>query len=242
MRTFMSKKIACMLTVGLVLLVCQMASASPIITSGITVGQDVSAVDLSGTIYLAAAGSIAAPNTITVKGVAFGDLLNNPLYLGGTPPGNVANYGGTWGSAPDLGSSADNMALSEVIHYGTYTFGVRWALPVGQTDYKLQIITRNNWDLTDTRTSDLQLEVYGPGDSYMVQANLSSPTGNFISGPDSFGIATFEIPASDATSFVIRAGGNGVVNALILSTPVPEPATMGLLLLGGIGTLLRRRK
>jgi hypothetical protein len=237
------------------------ASASPVITGTASVGYNVGSLDLSGTITMAdcpdingpGQGDGVAPITLPTSGVTFNSWNTAWNGAGYGSMSETNNVNGGWGTAPYCGTDPDDVALANIIYQGSGG-GARliWNLPAADATqaFEVQVIvlnTYNNNYSTDKASVTLQ---GGPNSG--VSLTLSTAAGGFAAGPNGetgFGLLTFEVPANSGATGILfddgdYAGGIGVVNAVIVSNPgpTPEPATMGLLLLGGIGALLRRRK
>jgi hypothetical protein len=220
--------------------------ATPTVNGSAAVATNVSGIDLSGPVYMACGGTLQGSQTVTVAGVTFGPIQNSHFVsLTGT-------QNNTWGNVPpamNLGSDANDVALANLLEDMTYGVNtITWNLPGGQSTYEVQVLTENQYfsiyPPPDGRTSDLSVTVHAASGS--PTADVIAPS-NVTMGPNAFAVSTFTIAnASDATSFTLNlsydGGGNDILNAVIVSTPTPEPATMALLALGGIGALIRRRK
>jgi hypothetical protein len=239
----MRNSIITVVAVGLVFCICQAGSADPIVTT-LTSYAD---MDLSGTgVVLAVAGGLPT-GQITVGNVTFQSLsayyvsTGNPGYDPYTMTGgnNGAGYGGTWGTAPDLGSDPEDQALATLVGYEMYSGDIHRLGLLANTTYTFQGLFRDNWDpntgpsLSNFFINDTNNDV-----------NLLSVTNIPVnSGPNGVTLVTATFNTGDNTSVVWGDSGNGFgVWTLAIPTSTPEPATMGLLLMGGIGALLRRRR
>jgi len=147
-----------------------------------------------------------------VEGVSLSGQLSNPSYYP-----NITSIGpdGTtvWSEGWRL-----NVIIGNEYVGGTYTF----AVTTGQK-YRVQML-----GVAYEGAANFDVNVAGAVD------NISAAAGDH---PYLY-TTTFTATGSTAT---IAVGDTGMVGSIIM-TPVPEPATMSLLALGGVSALIRRRK
>ena len=165
----------------------------------------------------------------TIRGVTF-----SQLWVNATVPG-VTSSGGNWNfwadAAPVTGTDAAAMRNFLMVGYFS-NMSLTFDVAQGQA-YKLQMIGSvygwpdTNFDVDISSTAGLD------GDNLAVAGG-----GNYLYTQE------FTTDANTVT-IDITHGGSGFdypyVSGLLL-TPVPEPATMSLLAIGGLSALIRRRK
>jgi hypothetical protein len=209
------------------------------------------APSITGTTNVTGYGAgIQSPDiTLPTSGVTFIPLAGgwgNPSWMAGSEwcYDSVAFIGG-WGTEPNLGSDPDDLALADIVHQGSGgNIRTQFSLPAADATqaFEIQVIVLNTWNQADTTSANVEITLSGGQN-----LTLTTPAGGF--GGTGFGLCTFNVPAnSGATNFWVDSGvadgGDGILSDIIVSNPAPtpEPATMGLLAVGGIGALLRRRK
>ena len=242
----MKNRIITVLAVGLVFCICRVASADPIVTiSTLTSCAD---MDLSGNgVVVAVGGGLPTGQTMTVGGVTFQSI--SAYYVSTGKPGydlytmtggnNGAGWGAPWGTAPDLGSDPQDQALATLAGYEMYEGDIHRLGLLANTTYTFQGLFRDNWD-PNTGPS---LSNFFINDTNNATSLLSVTDIPVNSGPNGVTLVTATFNTGDNTSVVWGDSGNGFgVWTLAIPTATPEPATMSLLLLGGIGAMLRRRK
>lgn len=162
-----------------------------------------------------------------------------------------------WGAQPEFGSSPEDDALEAMMHSIRYDSRGNGAMPGVQLDldvhpgwkYKLQLIfSENDPSLSEPggRSFDIQIE----GDTIIDEFDSLAVTGPWFGSATGRGsVLTRELfgPADGQLNILLAAGstlGNGdaILNAFTLEQVLPEPSSLGLLLLGGGLALLRLRR
>jgi hypothetical protein len=230
---------------------------SPVTVSSVT---NVSNIDLSGTIVEAVMPPCSPVQSLTVGGVNFQSMNAFPL-----------TYGQGKSNVGDLDSGGDiqlsnpgDPNLANLCDYGNDFFSYNTFYPTFQpnTTYKIQVLgyaadlmdpnhQGSNWQGDGNRAcigvgfNGADLGTYG----YL---GYESPTSAaLITFTVTMGAADggsdYEVNLDHALASLGAFNGGSTYpewSAVLVSVPVttPEPATMSLLVLGGIGALLRRRK
>ena len=234
-------RIGCAFAVGLLFCICQVASATPIIT--ITTLTSYSGMDLSGNgVVLAVGNALPAGQTITVGNVTFQSINaykvgSNPGYTPYTMTGgnNGQGWGAVWGTAPSLGTDSEDFALAQLLHYSTSSSELHRLGVLPNTTYTWQEVFLNTYN--NTGTSNFSIK---DTNNSVVLASATNIPDNL--GPHAFSLMTITFNTGSNSSIVWGSSGSCNGSYILSVTPTPEPTTVGLLVLGGIGSLLRRRK
>jgi len=156
--------------------------------------------------------NLAPESNCTVEGASVTGTKGNPSY-----------YGSVYSVGPDATTVWSegwkmNVIVGNEYFGGTYTFDVT----AGQ-QYRLQM---------------MGVPVAGPA---TFDVNVAGAVENIsLAGGSDVYLYTKTFTATGPTA-AINVGDTGMVGSIIL-TPIPEPATMSLLALGGVSALIRRRK
>ena len=219
------------------------AQAAPTITDvSVTSGDAHISFDNPGPLV----GAAVWGHSVTHDGIAFGEWTGLP-YGGGNPTK-------TLGSGVSVTGSTDGNQFYRVVDSDN------WGANTNDYQYKYMCQPGNReWTLTfnglsDSETYIFQFGYFYPGNpAYDHDVTLSAgsatatPHLNYgdLTGPSTNDYDLLTATVSGATSFQITMPGDGnsqnqLLNAFSVHTP--EPATLALLGLGGMGMLLGRRR
>jgi len=190
----------------------------------------------------------ATGKTATINGVAFTSLSgNNATFTRTVANGNATNHNGagvvsTCGGLLDLmtGFLYNNNPSTDGTGKQTYTIT---GLTVG-TMYDLRIYS-HNWVTNDTRVNTLVFDPSGAADSTGPIDQDHSTTVGMPNNTDSYYINyRYTATSTSLTWTAANAAGSNASWHLygLTNQVVPEPATMLVLMAGGLAALLKRRR
>ena len=232
---------------SLALLGLSSAASAAAITFG-AAQNDTADTDVSTTGTLVAAYSVSGP-AVTVNTVPFaafpvsGASATNGNTTVATSTGTITNPGSAYGT-PSSSSMSTN--YKSILSAGSFedfapspTFTITFSgLTLGQ-QYKVQLWVNDSRGPAagGFRTGTLS----GPGASNSV--TLAYDVGNVSNGAGQYALGTFTADAASQTvTFTGTSSQNDTqINAFQLRS-IPEPTSLGLLGVGGLGLLARRRR
>ena len=212
---------------------------------------------------LASDGSNIINSGVEHVGVSYGSgdgdnrIINGVNFKANDGAGNHDNPGWSgWindrnGSATRYGAAGTALKelTNDIVYGGTLVLGIN-NLTVGQT-YRIQLISydaSNYWNTPEASIERWQTIAATGGTAFGFQHTTESPYANIDAVGAALVIGTWTADATEidfTINGLVGAEGNmndnAIINGFVVQS-IPEPATMALLGLGGVATLLRRKR